>query len=230
MSDFKESMSERSIRSNNFLYTKPILSLNELNAKKLNFSHCNNISFGNNTDFIKKRSFDNNNNKNISTNKKSNKEIKRLFTFMDSENTNKNSAVDNTPLLQGSKNSLNLSKSRNSLIILENNNSNSNFECQRKAFSISGNNTKRNNTSTLNDDSINYNNTNLWKFKTIEDDNIFHNKKTSGNTTVTTYSYNIDITNQNALYPIYEWLKEINLVCYYNLFIDKNNLIKLKYE
>ena len=232
MSDFKESLSERSIRSNNFLYTKPILSLNELNAKKLSFSHCNNnISFGNNNDFIKKKSFDNTNNKNISTNKKSSKEIKRLFTFMDSENTNKNSAVDNTPLLQCSKNSLNTSRNRNSLIILENNNSNSNFDCQRKAFSISGNNTKRNN-STLNDDSINYNNTNLWKFKTIEEDNIFHNKKTSGNTTVTTYSYNIDITNQNALYPIYEWLKEINLVCYYNLFIDKKiyNLDKTIYN
>ena len=47
-----------------------------------------------------------------------------------------------------------------------------------------------------------------------------------------TYSYNIDTTSQNASYPIYEWLNEINLTCYYNLFIDKKiyNLDKLIYN
>ena len=163
-------------------------------------------------------------NKNSTNKKVSN--IKRVFTFMDNDNTNNtnnNIIEQNNDLLSGNKNNAN--KSRNQ-------NKDSNFDFDRKTYSIisSNINTNRNNASFLNDESFvtNY----IWKFKTIEDDNKFHNKKYSGNTTMATYSYNIDTTSQNASYPIYEWLNEINLTCYYNLFIDKKiyNLDKLIYN
>ena len=240
--DFKDSKSEKSFNSLNYLYTKPILSLNEFNATKLNLSHnkVNSYTIKKiNKNVIDKCSVDNNNNNNNnnntiiknnnmnknSTNKKVSN-IKRVFTFMDNDNTNNtnnNIIEQNNDLLSGNKNNAN--KSRNQ-------NKDSNFDFDRKTYSImsSNINTNRNNTSFLGDDSFvtNY----IWKFKTIEDDNKFHNKKYSGNTTMATYSYNIDTTSQNASYPIYEWLNEINLTCYYNLFIDKKiyNLDKLIYN
>ena len=236
--DFKDSKSEKSFNSLNYLYTKPILSLNEFNATKLNLSHnkVNSYTIKKiNKNVIDKCSVDNNNNNNTiiknnnmnknSTNKKVSN-IKRVFTFMDNDNTNNtnnNIIEQNNDLLSGNKNNAN--KSRNQ-------NKDSNFDFDRKTYSIisSNINTNRNNASFLNDESFvtNY----IWKFKTIEDDNKFHNKKYSGNTTMATYSYNIDTTSQNASYPIYEWLNEINLTCYYNLFIDKKiyNLDKLIYN
>ena len=234
--DFKDSKSEKSFNSLNYLYTKPILSLNEFNATKLNLSHnkVNSYTIKKiNKNVIDKCSVDNNNNNNNtiiknnnmnknSTNKKVSN-IKRVFTFMDNDNTNNNIIEQNNDLLSGNKNNAN--KSRNQ-------NKDSNFDFDRKTYSIisSNINTNRNNASFLNDESFvtNY----IWKFKTIEDDNKFHNKKYSGNTTMATYSYNIDTTSQNASYPIYEWLNEINLTCYYNLFIDKKiyNLDKLIYN
>ena len=285
MSDFKSMTEKSSTHSNNYLYTKPILSLNELNSKKLNLSNYNlnhrrvktinrNNSINNNNYSIYYSSYSNKNNNNnnnnntnninsinnknsnnninnknntnntnsknssnninntdkkSSTNKKnSSNNIKRLFTFMDNENgnnntnTNKKSGENNTNiLLYGNKTNINKSRNLNNEIFSENDNSNSNIDYQGKTYSISNPTTNRNNTSTYYDESsLSYNNY-LWKFKTLEDDNIFHNKKMSGNTSLTACSYNIDITNQNALYPIYEWLKEINLSFYYNLFIEK---------
>ena len=235
--DFKDSKSEKSFNSLNYLYTKPILSLNEFNATKLNLSHnkVNSYTIKKiNKNVIDKCSVDNNNNNTIIKNNNMNKNstnkkvsnIKRVFTFMDNDNTNNtnnNIIEQNNDLLSGNKNNAN--KSRNQ-------NKDSNFDFDRKTYSIisSNINTNRNNASFLNDESFvtNY----IWKFKTIEDDNKFHNKKYSGNTTMATYSYNIDTTSQNASYPIYEWLNEINLTCYYNLFIDKKiyNLDKLIYN
>ncbi len=235
--DFKDSKSEKSFNSLNYLYTKPILSLNEFNATKLNLSHnkVNSYTIKKiNKNVIDKCSVDNNNNNTIIKNNNMNKNstnkkvsnIKRVFTFMDNDNTNNtnnNIIEQNNDLLSGNKNNAN--KSRNQ-------NKDSNFDFDRKTYSIisSNINTNRNNASFLNDESFvtNY----IWKFKTIEDDNKFHNKKYSGNTTMATYSYNINTSSQNASYPIYEWLNEINLTCYYNLFIDKKiyNLDKLIYN
>ena len=223
-----ESKSERSSKATQFLYTKPILSLNELNAKKLNLSHSN-INYNSKT--TNNKNNDNNSNNKNSTIKKKMNNVKRLFTFMDSDNSNNNNQEEKSNLLFGNKNNENKSRNLNNDIYFEkNNNSNSNYDFGRKTNSISILKTNRNNTSILNDESLisNY----IWKFKTIEDDNTIHNKKISGNTSLTTCSYNIEITNQNALYPIYEWLREINLECYYNLFIDKKiyNLDKLIYN
>ena len=223
-----EPKSERSSKATQFLYTKPILSLNELNAKKLNLSHSN-INYNSKT--TNNKNNDNNSNNKNSTIKKKMNNVKRLFTFMDSDNSNNNNQEEKSNLLFGNKNNENKSRNLNNDIYFEkNNNSNSNYDFDRKTNSISILNTNRNNTSILNDESLisNY----IWKFKTIEDDNTIHNKKISGNTSLTTCSYNIEITNQNALYPIYEWLREINLECYYNLFIDKKiyNLDKLIYN
>ena len=137
-----------------------------------------------------------------------NEDIKRIFTFMEKEKENKK---ENSTIYDMDKNVLNKP-----------------IEIDRiKTSAITLSNTNRNNTSTLNDDlSVNY----LWKFKSLEDDTMFHNKRNSESTSL--YSYNIDISNQNAKYPIYEWLKEINLICYYNNFIGKRiyNLDKLIYN
>ena len=155
----------------------------------------------------------NNNNKYKTEKIKSNEEdenedIKRIFTFMENGKENKK---NNSVIYDMDKNILNKPREIDRI----------------KTSAITLSNTNRNNLSTLNDDlSINY----LWKFKTLDDDTLFHNKRNSENTSL--YSYNIDITNQNAKYPIYEWLKEINLVCYYNNFIGKRiyNLDKLIYN
>ena len=228
INEFIESKSERnSNKTTKFLYTKPILSLNELNAKKLYYSH-NSINYHSKTTNNK----NNNNTKNKnSTIKKKVNNVKRLFTFMDSDNSNQNNQEENNNLLLGSKNNENKSRNLNNDNYFEKNNySNSGLDYDRKTNSISILNSNRNNTSILNDDSLitNY----IWKFKTIEDDSSIHNKKVTGNANMTTCSYNIEITSQNALYPIYEWLREINLECYYNLFIDKKiyNLDKLIYN
>ena len=72
-------------------------------------------------------------------------------------------------------------------------------------------NIKNENYSTLiNDTSFNY----LWKFKSIEEKN--NSKKMS---ILSMNTYTIDVSSIN--YPIYDFLKEINLTCYYNLFIEK---------
>ena len=138
-----------------------------------------------------------------------NEDIKRIFTFMEKEKGN--NKKDNSTIYDMDKNILNKP-----------------IEIDRiKTSAITLSNTNGNNTSTLNDEfSINY----LWKFKTLDDDCMFHNKRNSENTSL--YSYNIDISNQNAKYPIYEWLDEINLVRYYNNFIVKKiyNLDKLIYN
>ena len=226
INEYIETKSERSSKTTKFLYTKPILSLNELNAKKLNLSHSN-INYHSKNNNIKNNN--NINNKNSTIKKKVNN-VKRLFTFMD--NDNNNNQEDKNNLLSGNKNKENKSRNLNNDAFYEKSNLNtySNLDYERKTKNISILNTNRNNTSILNDDSLmtNY----IWKFKTIEDDNSIHNKKISGNSSMITYSYNLEITNQNALYPIYEWLKEINLECYYNLFIDKKiyNLDKLIYN
>ena len=216
LDDFKENLSEKKNIPNNYLYIKPILSLNELNVKKLNLSnkHINNHSCNSNNknNTIKKNATSNSNNK-------VNKDVKRLFTFMDKDNiinNNNNNQGENNNLLYGNKN--NPIRSRNQ------NNSNY-FD---KSFSISKIYTNRNNSSFCNETLQNF----LWKFKTIDDDNNVINKKITDNTSTTTCSYNIDITNQNVIYPIYEWLKEINLTCYYKLFIEKKiyNLDKIIYN
>ena len=140
---------------------------------------------------------------------------------MEKENININNSTkeENSKLLNGNDNNINKSRNKTKDSCCEKNNSYSNLDCDRKTCNISYINSNRNNTSTLNDDSLM--NTYLWKFKTIEDDNVF--KKINGNnTTITTCSF-IDLTsrNQNGIYPIYDWLKEINLAFYYNLFIEK---------
>ena len=59
----------------------------------------------------------------------------------------------------------------------------------------------------------------LWKFL----NDIITNEKTLYNSIVTN-NINSDIDNDydiNFKYPIYDWLKEINLHCYYSLFKDK---------
>ena len=160
-----------------------------------------------------KQNLNNNNNKYKTEKIKSNEEdenedIKRIFTFMENGKENKK---NNSVIYDMDKNILNKPREIDRI----------------KTSAITLSNTNRNNLSTLNDDlSINY----LWKFKTLDDDTLFHNKRNIENTSL--YSYNIDITNQNAKYPIYEWLKEINLVCYYNNFIGKRiyNLDKLIYN
>ena len=167
MTEYKESL-----KAKNYLYIKPILSLNESISKKNNFIKIDK----------KKEKLE----------EDENEDIKKIFTFMEKEN------------LKGDKGE-NIFKKP--------------IEIDRiKSSTLTLSNTNRNNISTLNEDlSSNY----LWKFKTIEDGNVFLNKRNSGNTSIATYSYNIDITNQNGKYPIYEWLKEIKLICYYNNFIEK---------
>ena len=235
--DTKETKSEKGINSLNYLYTKPILSLNEFNAKKLNLSHIKVSSYtikrnnknSTNTNDIESNTIIKNNNKNATNKKLSN--IKKVFTFMDNDNINNSN--NNTNNIEEQNNDL-LSENKNNANKSRNLKDDSNFDCDRKTYSIISSNintnTNRNNISSLNDESLisNY----IWKFKTIEDDNNNHNKKFSGNSTMTTYSYNIDITSQNASYPIYEWLKDINLTCYYNLFINKKiyNFDKLIYN
>jgi hypothetical protein len=158
---------------------------------------------------------ENNNNNNNSANKKQ------------EDNNNNNDMLLND---NSNNNNNNRSRNYNNEIVSENDN-NSNIDCQRKTGTISNPTTIRNNTSTYYDESSGSYNNYLWKFKNTEDDNSFHKKKMSGNTTLTTCSYNIDI-NQNALFPIYEWLKEIELSCYFNLFIEKKiyNLDKVIYN
>ena len=239
INEYKDKKSEKNVITSKYLYTKPILSLNDLNNKKLNLSHTN-INY--NSSNIKKN-LDNNsinisnnqnlniqnstNNKKNSTNKKNPTDIKRLFTFMDNENINPNNNMNNTmnnnkensKLLNGNENNINKSRNRTCESFCQKNNTNSNLDCDRKTCNVSNINSNKNNTSILNDGSSF--DTCLWKFKTIEDDNFF--KKLNGhNTTITTCSF-IDITSQNqkAIYPIYDWLKEINLSCYYDLFIEK---------
>jgi ankyrin repeat protein len=247
----------KSKKTNNYLYTKPILGLNDLNAKKLNLSHyvrksCSIKINEKNKNSINKNDISNSkkisinscntSNNKSSCNKKYNNNIKRLFTFMDNENNNNNNNSankkqednnnNNDMLLNDNSNNNNNNRSRNynNEIVSENDN-NSNIDCQRKTGTISNPTTIRNNTSTYYDESSGSYNNYLWKFKNTEDDNSFHKKKMSGNTTLTTCSYNIDI-NQNALFPIYEWLKEIELSCYFNLFIEKKiyNLDKVIYN
>ena len=135
---------------------------------------------------------------------------------MDKDNINNNNQDESYNLLSGKKNNPNRSRNQNNSNYFDNYNSNLNSDYEKKSFSISNIYTNKNNSSFFNESLKNF----LWKFKTIEDDNIFNNKKITDNTSTTTCSYNIDITNKKALYPIYEWLKEINLTCYYNLFIE----------
>ena len=243
INEYNDAKSDKNVITSKYLYTKPILGLNDLNNKRLNLSHTN-INY-NSSNIISKNKFEHNkdnnsNNKNIiiqnsnnmnSTNKKNASNIKRLFTFMEKENININNSTnnksndlnnnkeENSKLLNGNDNNINKSRNKTKDSYCEKNNSYSNLDCDRKTCNISYINSNRNNTSTLNDDSLM--NTYLWKFKTIEDDNVF--KKINGNnTTITTCSF-IDLTsrNQNGIYPIYDWLKEINLAFYYNLFIEK---------
>ena len=68
----------------------------------------------------------------------------------------------------------------------------------------------------------NYNKNSLWKFFNAnvneKNDRIFNQSITSNN-------MNTELDNiyeENYRYPIYDWLKEINLHCYYNLFTQKN--------
>ena len=64
----------------------------------------------------------------------------------------------------------------------------------------------------------NYNKNSLWKFLNAngneKNDRIFNQSITSNN-------MNTELDNiyeENYRYPMYDWLKEINLHCYYNLF------------
>ena len=232
INNYKDFLSEKKCKANNYLYIKPIFSLDELSAKKLSLSQ-NNINYfifntnnKNNNKDIKNYNTNINNNKNITNN--NNNDIKHQFTFMDNDSItiNNNNKEESNKFLFGNKKKIKKSRNENNDNYFSNINSNSNMDCESKSYSISIINSNRNNSSILNDSSIN---NFLWKFKSIEDDNIFHNKKISDNTSTTTCSYNIDITNSNALYPIYEWLKEINLTCYYKLFIEKRiyNLDKI---
>ena len=169
-----------SYKSDNFLYIKPILSLNESNKGKIN-------------------------SKDNTKEEDENEDIKKIFTFMEKNNLIKDKS-EKTNIL---KKQIEMDRIKTSTLTLSN--------------------TNRNNLSTLNDEL--YNNY-LWKFKSIEDEYIFNNKRSSNNTSIATYSYNIDIPNQNVKYPIYEWLKEIKLICYYNNFIERKiyNLDKLIYN
>ena len=253
--DFKDPFNEKKYKTRttttNNLYIKPILSLNELNTKKLNLTHSNinyysfnsNNNSNYNTDKNNNNNSKNNNNENNinKENNNLNNNINRVFTFMDKDNINFNNQSESNNLLYDNDNdnnndnnkyNTNKSRNKNMDIIFENLNSNSDYE--RKSNSISNINSNRNNNSSLND----YSTINLSKFKTIEDEKNLknlHYKKisgNSGNTSITTCSYNIDITNPNALYPIYDWLKEINLTCYYKLFMEKRiyNLDKIIYN
>ena len=171
--------------NNNYLYIKPILSLNESNIKKNDKTDINSKDKGKNNE------------------EDENEDIKRIFTFMENEGNKK--------LEEKTKNKIKeMDKRKSGTLTLSNTNTNIN-----------------NNTSILNDElSINY----LWKFKTLEDENMSHYKRNTESNI--TYSNNIDITNQNIKYPIYEWLKNIKLICYYNNFIERNiyNLDKLIYN
>jgi len=134
-----------------------------------------------------------------------NEDIKKIFTFMEKEKENINKKEINK---QEIKKQIEMDRIKSSAITLSN--------------------TARNNTLTINNEDLSsyY----LWKFKTIDDEfntNNFHTKRNSANTSMTLFSNNnIDI---NIKYPIYEWLKEIKLVCYYNNFITRKiyNLDKL---
>ena len=68
----------------------------------------------------------------------------------------------------------------------------------------------------------NYNKNSLWKFLNAngneKNERIFNQSITSNN--INTELENI--YEENYKYPIYDWLKEINLHCYYNLFTQKN--------
>ena len=133
-------------------------------------------------------------------------DIKRIYTFMEKENLNNDK--------NGTQNILKKPIEMDKI----------------KASTLTISNINRNNISSLNGDlSSDY----LWKFRTIDDEYFINTKRASeNNTSINTYSYNIEILNQNAKYPIYEWLKEIKLVCYYNNFIEKKiyNLDKLIYN
>lgn len=221
--DTKDYKEEGKFQTNNYLYTKPILSLNELNSKKNNVIHYKNtFNYFNFKLNNKNNHTDKNNTKNNTITNQKNNEIKRVFTFMDNENINiiNNQEECNQPDI---KNKLNKSRNPNKDMFLENLS-----DCERKTLSLSNRNTNRNNTSSLYD----YSTINLSKFKTIEDEKNFHKKKFSGNTSATTCSYNIELNNLNPLYPIYDWLKEIKLEKYYHLFIDKKiyNLDKIIYN
>ena len=74
-------------------------------------------------------------------------------------------------------------------------------------------------TQSRNETSQNQNQNSLWKFY----NEIITNEKTICNSLLTN-NINSDIDNEfetNYKYPIYEWLKEINLHCYYSLFKEK---------
>ena len=169
-----------SYKSDNFLYIKPILSLNESSKGKIN-------------------------SKDKTKEEDENEDIKKIFTFMEKNNLIKDKSEKPNIL----KKPIEMDRIKTSTLTLSN--------------------TNRNNLSTLNDELCN---NYLWKFKSIEDEYIFNNKRSSNNTSIATYSYNIDIPNQNVKYPIYEWLKEIKLICYYNNFIERKiyNLDKLIYN
>ena len=158
-----------SYKSDNFLYIKPILSLNESSKGKIN-------------------------SKDNTKEEDENEDIKKIFTFMEKNNLIKDKSEKPNIL----KKPIEMDRIKTSTLTLSN--------------------TNRNNLSTLNDELCN---NYLWKFKSIEDEYIFNNKRSSNNTSIATYSYNIDIPNQNVKYPIYEWLKEIKLICYYNNFIER---------
>ena len=177
MTEYKDSL-----KNNNYLYIKPILSLSDSISK-------NNIN-----DIEKKKAKEEDD---------EDEDIKRIFTFMEKDNLNK----DKSDIANILKKPIEIEKIKTSTLTLSNIN--------------------RNHISSLNDDSsLNY----LWKFKTIDDEYFLNTKRNSEyNTSINTYSYNIDIVNQNAKYPIYEWLKEIKLICYYNNFLERKiyNLDKL---
>jgi len=68
----------------------------------------------------------------------------------------------------------------------------------------------------------NYNKNSLWKFL---NSNANEKNERIFNQSITSNNMNTELDNiyeENYRYPIYDWLKEINLHCYYNLFTQKN--------
>ena len=179
------------LKKNNTLYTKPLLTINNSSSNKRKYSKDSIPSI----ERIHK--------------KKISKFIinsclsgRKTFTEKLDNSSNKNN--DNNPFYYKRK-SASISKTFN---IEEKDNT------SRTIIHMKNNNCSSN---TINDYSENNSNTQnyLWKFV---NDSLFNDKNS-------TSSFNgfIDIDNfsNNNIYPIYDWLKEINLHCYYNLFIEK---------
>ena len=169
MSEYLEPISEKSVKSSNYLYSKPKINNIEITSKKIKTK-----------EFINK------------VNNKYSSDIKHVFTFMEKEKKYKNKTTNNNQYC---------------------NNDSINLDFPKNSHTLSH--STRNISTLYEEQSLTHNN--LWKFKSIEAD------KKLFSSSLTTISINVDPTNKNnnEQYPIFDWLREINLTCYYDLFIEK---------